>query len=103
MGHIFRNITPRNRLPNRRPSITRTFEANGLKYAATYSYFANGDLAGSHSDFAAEDSAVVASLALQRGVPLETIRKALLRDPRGKPSSPLGAALDLVAEMEGER
>jgi hypothetical protein len=43
-------------------------------------------------------AAVIASIALQHGVPLETIRRALLRDPRGQPSSPLGAALDLIAE-----
>jgi hypothetical protein len=30
-------------------------------------------------------------------VPVETIRKALLRDSRGNPSSPLGTALDLLA------
>src|SRR6516225_3390965 len=54
--------------------------------------------AGSHSDAAAKDSAVVCSLALQHGVPVETIRRALLRDARGVASSPLGDALDLLAE-----
>jgi len=54
--------------------------------------------AGSHSDAAARDSAVVCSLALQHSVPLETIRRALLRDSRGIASSPLGAALDLLSE-----
>jgi hypothetical protein len=38
-------------------------------------------------------------LALQNGVPIETIRRALLRDPRGEPSSPLGKALELLAEQ----
>jgi hypothetical protein len=33
-------------------------------------------------------------------VPLDVIREALLRDPRGKASSPLGVALDLIAEGE---
>jgi hypothetical protein len=37
-------------------------------------------------------------LALQFGMPLETLRPAVLRDPDGTASSPLGAALDLVAE-----
>jgi Holliday junction resolvase RusA-like endonuclease len=45
--------------------------------------------AGSHSDATAKDSAVVASLALQHGVPLETLRKALMRDSDGRASSPL--------------
>jgi hypothetical protein len=59
--------------------------------------FLSNAKAGSHSDSAAKDSAVVCSLALQFGVPLDTIRHALLRDARGKAASPLGAALDQVA------
>jgi ribonucleoside-diphosphate reductase alpha chain len=57
---------------------------------------------GSDSDSAAKDSAVVCSIALQHGVPLSTIRKALLRDPRGVASSPLGMALDLIAAWGDE-
>jgi hypothetical protein len=104
-----RNIqasTTRRKLANRRLSVSFTFECNSLRYTATISRYSNGDVAevflnnsksGSHSDSAAKDSAVVASIALQHNVPLDTIRKALLRDPRGKPSSPLGVALDIVA------
>jgi hypothetical protein len=41
------------------------------------------------------------SFALQYGVPVEVIRHALLRDSRGRASSPLGVALDmLTAEPE---
>jgi hypothetical protein len=96
----------RRRLPNRRSSSQVAFECNGLRYIATVLFFPDGALAeiflsnakaSSHSDSAAKDSAVVASLALQFGVPLETIRHALLRDSRGVASSPLGAALDLLA------
>jgi hypothetical protein len=32
------------------------------------------------------------------GVPLDVIRKALMRDSQGRPNSPLGVALDLLAE-----
>ena len=63
--------------------------------------FLNNAKAGSQSDSAAKDSAVVASIALQHNVPLEVIRHALLRDPRGSAASPLGAALDLLAAREG--
>jgi hypothetical protein len=100
--------TARRKLSNRRPSFTFNFECN-IGYTATFSRFPNGDLAeifisnskaGSHSDSAAKDSAVVCSIALQHGVPLDVIRKALLRDPRGTASSPLGVALDLIAEGE---
>jgi hypothetical protein len=51
----------------------------------------------SHADVMARDAAVAASLALQGGTPLETLRRALLRDRRGVASGPLGAALDQIA------
>jgi hypothetical protein len=94
------------RLANRRESVNFSFECNALRYTATVSYFADGRLAeifignrksGSHSDSAAKDSAVVCSIALQHGVPLDTIRNALLRDAGGNASSPLGVALDKLA------
>src|SRR5262249_27967629 len=96
----------RRKLPDRRASTTFNFQCNSLAYSATISHYPDGRLAeifinnskvGSDSDSAAKDSAVVCSLALQHGVPLNTIRKALLRDPRNIASSPLGVALDLVA------
>jgi phage protein D len=46
----------------------------------------------------ASDSAVLCSLALQHGVPVDVIRRALMRDPRGNASSPLGVVLDQLAE-----
>ena len=100
----------RQRLENRRPCETFSFESNGQTYTATIGRFSDGRLAeiflgnakvGSHSDSAAKDSAVVASLALQHGVPLECIRRALMRDSHGRASSPLGTALDLLTKHEG--
>jgi hypothetical protein len=102
-------VAPREHLPNRRASTSFSFACNGLSYTATVSFFPDGRLAeiflgnrksGSHSDSAAKDSAVVCSLALQHGVPAKTIRRALLRDSSGRASSPLGAALDLLAARE---
>jgi len=49
----------------------------------------------------ASDAAVAACLALQYGTPIETLRHALMRDGRGKPSGPLGVVLDQLAE-EGD-
>jgi hypothetical protein len=101
----------RTRLPNRRASETFAFECGTHRYLATISRFPNRALAeiflgngraGSHIDAAAKDSAVVCSIALQFGVPVDVIRKALLRDTNGVASSPLGCALDLVAK-ETER
>jgi hypothetical protein len=53
---------------------------------------------GSQSDANARDAAVAVSLALQFGCPMEVLRRALLRDAHGRPSTPLGAALDQLAE-----
>jgi ribonucleoside-diphosphate reductase alpha chain len=98
-------MTARERLPNRRGSKTFEFRAAGLDYRATVSCYSDGRIAeifldngkhGSHADTAARDSAVVASLALQHGVPLDTIRHAILRDASGQASGPLGTALDLL-------
>ena len=97
----------RQRLPDRRESLTFNFVCGPHHYTATISYFPGtrqlGEIflgngrAGSDVDAAAKDSAVVASIALQHSVPVETIRRALLRDPHGVASSPLGVALDIIA------
>jgi hypothetical protein len=97
----------RERLPNRRASETFSIEVAGRKYRVSISLYSDGRLAeifisnnrvNSDSDTAAKDSAVVCSIALQFGVPLETIRRALMRDSRGQPSGPLGVALDAISE-----
>jgi ribonucleoside-diphosphate reductase alpha chain len=99
-------MTVRERLPNRRASTTFNFEVVGLHYTASFSCFPDGRVAeiflsntkpSSQSDVNARDAAVAASLALQHGCPLETLQRAVLRDPVGRPSTPLGRALDLVA------
>jgi hypothetical protein len=99
-------MTDRRRLPDRRNSTTFDVEAQGLKFTATASWFADGSLAeiflqnhkaGSDAGINAQDCAVVCSLALQYSVPLENIRRALMRDARGRASGPLGAALDKIA------
>jgi ribonucleoside-diphosphate reductase alpha chain len=97
----------RQRLPDRRASTSFEFVLGTLRYTATVSRFADGRIAevflqnhkpGSQSDSNARDAAVAASLALQFGCPLETLQRALLRDSQGRPSTPLGAALDIIAE-----
>jgi hypothetical protein len=100
---------PRRRLPDRRASITFDVESQGLKFTCTASRYEDGTLAevflqnhkaGSMAGINAQDSAVVCSLALQHGVPLETIRRALMRDPQGLPSGPLAAVLDRLVEAQ---
>jgi hypothetical protein len=101
----------RERLPNRRASTTLTLECAGLHYVCTYSRYADGRIgelfisnqkSNSAADTNARDSAIVCSIALQCGADIETIRKALSRDAKGRPSGPLGAALDGVCEGKAE-
>jgi hypothetical protein len=99
-------MTMRRRLPNRRASETFDVTSQGLQFTCTASWFDNGTLAevflqnckaGSMAGVNAQDAAIVCSLALQHGVPLEVIRKALMRDTHGQASGPLGCALDRIA------
>jgi ribonucleoside-diphosphate reductase alpha chain len=95
----------RHRLPDRRASVVFGFECNGLYYTASVSWFDDGTLgeifvgnhrADSHADYCAKDAAILASIALQFGCPLDALRKALLRDPQGRPSTRIGCALVLL-------
>jgi hypothetical protein len=103
-------MTARERLPNRRASLTFELTVAGLKYTATVARFDNGRIAelflGNHksnsaADTAARDAAITFSIAIQHGADPETIRRALCRDSQGNASGPLGAALDALAAEEG--
>jgi hypothetical protein len=99
----------RNRLPNRRRSETFDVEVAGLKFTCTAGWYLDGRLgeifitnhkAGSTAGIMASDAAIVASFALQHGVPPDELRRALCRDARGNAASPIGAALDVLADDE---
>jgi hypothetical protein len=106
MTEIVESAAARKRLPNRRLAETFELEVGGQHYTACIGRFANGTIAeiflndgkcGSDSDTAARDSAVVASIALQYGVPVDVLRHALMRNRDGSACGPLGAALDVIA------
>ena len=61
-----------------------------------FEVFLNSGKIGTAIETAARDSAVVASLALQHGVHMDTIRRALTRNGNGEASGPLGTLLDLL-------
>ena len=76
----------------------------------TASWFDSGELgeiflgnhrADSHADACAKDAAILASIALQYGVSLNILLKSLLRDSQGRPSTPIGCALDLLTDRKG--
>ena len=96
-------MSERARLPNRRKAELLDFEdASGRKWTLTIGRNAAGAVrevfldAPKASPIAemAKESALVASLALQSGCPLETLCHALA----GRSAGPLGAALALLAE-----
>jgi hypothetical protein len=102
-------VAERERLPQRRECEGFDVEALGMHFHATVGRFPDGRVAeivltnhkaGSQAGIMASDSAVLCSIALQFGVPLDVIRHALMRDSMGKPSGPLGVVLDLVAAEE---
>lgn len=106
------NPAMRQRLPNRRASQSFSFVCNALKHTATVSFFEDGQpaeiflsngRAGSDADTNAKDAAVVCSLALQQGVPLDVIRRALMRDVKSCASGPLATALDMLAERDEQQ
>jgi hypothetical protein len=98
----------RERLASRRESETIGFWCAGFNYTATISRFAdnsiceifiNSEKCGSDADTNARGSAMVCSIALQHGLPLDTIKHALTRDARGAASGPLAVALDLIERV----
>jgi ribonucleoside-diphosphate reductase alpha chain len=98
----------RARLPNRRASVVFDFEHRGLRFTCSFSCYPDGRVGelfvrnhkdSSSADVIVRDGAVIASLGLQHGCPLEVLTGAILRDPNGEAASPIGAALDLIVEQ----
>ena len=97
----------RERLPNLAWLYQLQFRLRHIHHIATISFFSDGRLAeiflgnskaGSTADAIAKDAALICSIALQHGIRLEVIRRALLRDAQGGASTVLGCALDHIAE-----
>jgi hypothetical protein len=96
----------RERPLDRRSAETQTFEHLGVYFTMTTGrydddrlceLFINAAHANSALDALASDAAIILSIALQFGADPETIRRALKRDSQGRASSPIGAAMDLLA------
>ena len=95
-------MSERERLPNRRAAELFDFEHGGRRWTATIGRFADGRVAEIFLDTPkvsaigelAAEAAIVASLALQSGCPLETLRHAL----DGRDAGPLGVALAIIGE-----
>jgi ribonucleoside-diphosphate reductase alpha chain len=100
-------MSARERLPNRRGSITFDVNALGLTFTVTASKFNHGEMGKvfiqNHKTNSAAgilaSAAIAASLALQFGCPVEVLRRALSRDSQNRPTGPLGCALDLLTRQ----
>jgi hypothetical protein len=97
----------RERLPNRRESEIFRFEFAGIKHHCSLSRYDDGRPAEIFIDAGKvntgvqnimRDSAIVISLALQFGAPVETLRHAMTRTDTEEPASALGTLLDLIVE-----
>src|SRR5436305_9251786 len=92
---------PRRKLPNRRGHELLDFEHSGIRYTAGIGRFEDGRPAeiflntrkhGTAIDVNARDAAVAASLLLQYGCPIDTLRHALTSNADGSASGPLARA-----------
>lgn len=96
----------RRQLPSRRQCSVHEFELDGHSCVVTLGYYADGTpgevfltsgKSGSTIDAVLSDAAILASLALQHGVPPETLAKSMGRRTRRRRASVVGAAMDILA------
>ena len=103
---------PREILPQRRHTIRDSTEWAGQKVFVEAGFgndgrvlecfFRGGGRVGSEVDSALDDSAILVSLGLQHGCPLSVIVAGVGRDPAGKATSMIGAAIDALAKIVSE-
>lgn len=101
-------MSERQRLPNKRKSRTITFDHDGLSYTACFSFskttgeplevFLDCGKTGSAANILAKEIAVIASISLQYGVPLEVLMAAMPRLDDESAAGPFGKALGLALE-----
>jgi hypothetical protein len=105
----------RERLPARRASQVVAFDhvsplGHPTPYTATIGYYDDGRIGevfvdgkmGSEAGALATDAAVLISIALQHGVPVEEMRAAMGRGSEGRPQSICGSVLDLLGAEASE-
>lgn len=102
-------MTDRIALPARRAAETVELQHGGknARFTVTFGYyedrrlgeiFISGAKAGSEVEAVARDGAVLLSIALQYGVPIETIKGAITRNLDGTPSTIIGAVVDRIGK-----
>jgi hypothetical protein len=95
-------------LPQRRAAETFNVRFWNQPFTVTVGFYADatpgevfidGGKTGQDIQSTARDAAVVLSLALQHGAPIEAIRHAVTRNGSGEAASILGAAVDRLATV----
>ena len=96
----------RSRMPDRRASEIFEFDHLGHRYVAGIGRYGHGRIgevflncgkAGTAIETHARDGAVILSLLLQHGCPIDAIRQTITRNPDGSAAGPFGTLLDLLA------
>ena len=100
----------RERLPDRRPSETVTFDHDGTSYALTIGFYLDGRpgeaftgnaKVGSGVEAVLDDSAILISLLLQHGVEPAALARTMGRlGDDTAPASVIGAIIDRLAELQ---
>ena len=97
----------RNRIPNRRRRTPISFELNGHVYTGGAGHYPSGEIGelflsagktGTDLAISIAESCIAASLAIQYGCPIETLRDALLKDDSGKAAGALGRMVEILTE-----
>lgn len=116
-------MTARHRVANRRSVETFAIEVEGQRYKVSLGreitvklgplanprldsscvgpvveVFVNAQKVNSQADVLASDGAILMSLLIQYGHPIEEIARSMKRHADGEPSSPLGIAAALINE-----
>ena len=96
-------------LPQRRRSETFFMHHGKHKFQVTVGYFTteeigevfiSGAKTGSEMDALCRDAAILLSLALQHGTPLDIIRHAITREANGEASTIIGAVVDKLMQQQ---
>ena len=107
MSKLLQRPAGRKRLADRRRHEIIEFRHGDFTYVAGVGYFddnnslaeifLNSPKVGTTVSVNARDGAILASLLLQFGCPVETIRRAITRNSDGNAAGPIGRLLDLLA------
>jgi hypothetical protein len=106
-------MTARRILPQRREAETFDLDHDKQRFAVSVGYwphdpqpaevFIHGGKVGSDVEAVARDGAVLLSIAMQFGVPLDVIRGAITRNPNGTAMTIVGLVVDKLTEQANVR